>query len=312
MGGKANWTDSHYRFDADRELITARLDNGDSTVHALAREYGIPRPTAHTWVTKWGVALDRTTSTRVGKSSDRTRRVDADSLVIISRYLSGVSENVIAHDYGVSRNVIATRLRRWNVARRSITEANRLEQASRTPEQRRANAAAAHDAARGSTHSVEHRSKIALVRQDTLVPTAAEQSVIDMLAALRPVAQRAIGPYNVDIGIAPIAVEINVGHWHGSGRHADRVARRSEHILDAGWHLVLVWITDVLPLTTGCGDYLIAFHKKARRNPSAQREYRVIGGGGEDCTARYPNLESLRRPPSRRGGYSNAGSVNDR
>src|SRR5690606_34733996 len=91
--------------------------------------------------------------------------------------------------------------------------------------------------------------------------------------------QKAIGKYNVDFAVAPVAMEVLGGGWHLAKRHH---AVRTPQILDAGWHLVFIWDHEGRSaLTAGAADYVVTFLKQVRRNPPAVGQYRVISGDGQ-------------------------------
>jgi len=100
-------------------------------------------------------------------------------------------------------------------------------------------------------------------------------------AGIDTIINKAIGPYNADIGAGSVAVEIFGGTWHGGGRPAEIFPKRSRYILDAGWHLVIVWITKFFAFTENGANHIISFIEETSRNESAVREYRVIGGDGQ-------------------------------
>lgn len=98
----------------------------------------------------------------------------------------------------------------------------------------------------------------------------------------------------------PVAVEVLGGGWHGvKARHAER----TPYILDAGWHLVMIWDHEgSSALSAGAADYLVSFAEEVRRNPPATCQYRVISGNGQLLAAcgREDNEFPL-VPPSRGG-----------
>ena len=77
-----------------------------------------------------------------------------------------------------------------------------------------------------------------------------ERVLDEMLQAFghHPVPQKAIGPYNVDLAVGSVAVEVLGGEWHG---YKPRHRERTEQILDAGWSMVFVWDTPTYPLAVG-------------------------------------------------------------
>lgn len=168
-------------------------------------------------------------------------------------------------------------------ATRSVAEASALRYADTTPEYRRAITAAAHDAARGSSHSFEYRCRIALGKERTLAnQSETERLLLDMLpVGAKP--GKAIGPYNVDIAVGTVAVEVYGGTWHSGGRAAARFPQRVRYILDQGWSVVLIWVEQArYPLAVAAAEYVIALGEFTRRHPTAPTQYRVIRGTGEE------------------------------
>jgi hypothetical protein len=60
-----------------------------------------------------------------------------------------------------------------------------------------------------------------------------------------------------------------------------RAPERIRYILNAGWHLLMVRIDRTAPFADATADYIISYVKRARRHPSAPRQYRVIRRAGE-------------------------------
>jgi len=210
------------------------------------------------------------------------RQVGIDPEEIAARYAAGESENALANAYGISRSSIQIRLETAGVERRNQTEANRL-LAENTPQgEHLRRIAIAQEATRGGTHSEEHRCKLAKTNERRRNKTSqAELLVIKWLTerGLTTIPQKAIGRYNVDIGAAPIAVEILGGSWHAT---KSIHPKRSRYILDRGWHLVFIW-THALrsPLQPAVADYIIALVNEFRSNPPSTGQYRVIRGDGK-------------------------------
>lgn len=223
---------------------------------------------------------------------------DLDDL--IKRYRSGQSVKSLAEHYGVTRQSV-TYYVRGLPDYRGLGAANRLMSASRTPEQRVAYAAAANRARRGQVDSLETRIRRAETRQrdlsymnETEVRLAA---LLDARGLRDVVLQQAIGPYNCDIAAHPVAVEVQGGHWHAHGAHRDRFPDRARYILNEGWLLVLAWVTSYEPLRPGLADYIVALVEEARADPSLRGQYRVVWGGGDDCTRPGLELDQLTAVP---------------
>lgn len=213
---------------------------------------------------------------------------------IVARYEAGESENVLAAEYGVSRSALRRRLELFEVSLRDQSEANQL-LAEQTPlQEHRRRIAIAQKATRGRKQTFSHRCKIAATREARGLGISPAEELLASWLHEREVAcvpQRAIGPYNVDLGIAPVAVEILGGAWHASKQ---RHAKRSRYILNEGWHIVFVWSHGTRsPLTPGVADYIVSFLKQLRRDPSAICEYRVIRGDGQELSGGSANSDEI-------------------
>jgi len=218
------------------------------------------------------------------------KRIALDVDQLIKDYLAGESVNALAKRLGVERIVIDRRLRERQVPIRGRAEAERLKWSTMTAAQRQRQTAAAHRAVRGVPQPLETRMKKAqtLQRQGRL--HAGEQLLLDMLTAhgVPVIPQEAIGPYNCDLGAAPIAVEIFGGYWHWHGRHAARLPKRLDYICHAGWSIVVVHLAHKWPLTDAAAAYITAYREAACCDPSLLGEYRVIRGTGEHVSTTRP------------------------
>lgn len=214
------------------------------------------------------------------------RAVDVDDL--IQDYLAGTSINKLAKRWKVSRIVIYHRLREQSVPIRGRGEAERLKWAQMDGVARRRQIQAAHRAACGRKATFEERTLRAVTMQRLGHLNPVEQRLANWLAehGIGTIAQQAIGPYNCDLGAHPVAVEIFGGQWHFSDRHLARLPQRVRYLFDAGWHqLVVVVDSRRYPLHPSIAEELAGFIKRARRHPSAVREYRMLRGAGEVLAA---------------------------
>ena len=160
-----------------------------------------------------------------------------------------------------------------------------------------------HDFLRGRKKSLEN--KLAHSRTNEIKKNNVSPAENDLAKMLRDsfydvTQQKAFGIYNVDIAFdsLPIAVEIFGGGWHKTGAHFRRFFERSKYILDAGWHLVIIWLRGSnpktyfkgWPLTIGARDYLLSFAQVCSTDPSFRSQYRVIRGDGKLLTGSEPCL----------------------
>ena len=201
---------------------------------------------------------------------------------IVAAYQAGESEYSLSRRYGVSRDALRKRLLDQGVEIRSHSEAGKSRDAKMTVEERQSQAAAAHEAVRGVPHTEAQLLARSAAREARgRCDSAGEQFILDQLVqrGVQPVTQKAIGKYNVDLAVAPVAVEVLGGGWHLAKRHH---AVRTPYILDQGWALLFVWNHEGdSALTERAAEYVVAYLDETRRDPSLIGEYRVISGSGE-------------------------------
>lgn len=233
------------------------------------------------------------------------RQVFATRHRVVERYAAGESVNALAASLGVTRAYVGRVLDDAGVERRGSAGANRLMMQTRTPEENRRNAAAAHQAVRGRKRSIAERSKGAQTRERLQTHVSDhERWLAEQLRqrGLDVVPQKAVGPYNVDVATGTVAVEVFGGGWHAYGMHRARGPERLRYILDQGWNLVIVWTSaSRWAFTDAATDYIVAFAEEASRNPSMRGEYRVIWGDGKPAPADSLDVDDLTLKPTRRG-----------
>lgn len=232
----------------------------------------------------------------------RGKRIALPDAEIVAAYLAGESEYALGQRYDVERIVIQRRLDEAGVARRGRSEAGLVRTAKMTAEQRAAQAAAAHDAVRSVKQSLELLERRALTREQRGgYDSEGERRLAEWLMqrGLTVAPQKAIGKYNTDLAIHPIAVEVLGGGWHlENGKHAVR----TPEILNRGWHLVFVWDHEGdSALAEGAADYVVAYLDEVRRNPASVGQYRVISGNGQPLAAGGLNDGEFALVPPPRG-----------
>lgn len=268
---------------SDLHYLIRRYERGESLTR-LAQTEGISSAVIVRVLTEQNVPIRR----------PNKRWVPRNGAVVIERYVRGESVKSIASALGVSRATLTKWLQQQGVTLRTQTDANRTMAAARTPKQRAAYTEAAHNAVRGKRQSIEHRTRIARSRERNVTSASSSERLIgEWLSDLQPVPQKAVGPYNIDLAVGPVAVEVFGGHWHATGHHAARTTKRARYILNEDWTLVIVWVTNRHRLKPAVANYIRTVHEVARRGPSLRGQYRVIWGDGEDVTERCPDLDQL-------------------
>lgn len=214
----------------------------------------------------------------------RGNRVNIDAATLHNLYVvQELSELEISQRLKMSRPAVRRNLKVHGIHPRSHSEAGRIRMSRLTTEERQALSAAAHEAVRGRTRSWEERCKLAASREadpSTSPQSPGEEKLAQWLQerGIAYTPQKAIGAYNLDFAMKPVAVEILGGTWH-AGKRIHR--ERTPYILDRGWLLIFVWDCAGSYLTSEAADYIVATLEEARRDPSLIGEYRVIRGNGE-------------------------------
>ena len=198
---------------------------------------------------------------------------------IISEYLAGKSNQRLAVENGVSRQVIYGILRKNNVPIRNRSESmyNRMAQTSKEDKKRLTHAA--NIAKRGSRNTPEMLHKRALAHQRRI--GIFEQEFIDALTAsgIPVIPQEPFLSYNLDIGCGNIAVEI---HTQIASPLSSKFIKKLMNCVKSGKSMIYVWISPRnLVVDPVCYDKVISILKEFGSNPSPISQYWVIRGTGE-------------------------------
>lgn len=221
----------------------------------------------------------------------------------VSRYLAGESAYKIQTTLGVDRGALRRELVDRGIEPRGRSAAGLNRAASMTADERLAQASAAHAAVRGQALSFEKRCRLALGREAKPRPMSTYESMFaDWLTGLGCLYRRelAVGPYNIDFAVGPVAVEILGGEWHAYkvALHAER----TPYILNQRWGLAFVWATANCPLRRTAAERVVAFAKDVGRQPTMLGEYRVFRGDGHLIAGgRADDDEFAGIPPARHG-----------
>jgi len=204
---------------------------------------------------------------------------------IVDHYLAGMSEKRLAEQEKIGRTALRRFLLDHGISPRGQSEAERLKWSRMDTAQRQAQVRAAHEAATGRSHSMTERIRMALSRERNGSGRSPDEVLLETMLCdigVISIPQRAVGPYNCDLAVHPVAVEIWGGNWHWHGRHAARNSKRIRYFLDAGWDMLIVHLSRKRhPLTQQVAEYVSAYVKQRRGDPTAIREYRVVRGAGK-------------------------------
>lgn len=202
----------------------------------------------------------------------------------IPDYLAGETIQKIARRHKVSRAVIRNYLIASGIEIRPQGDYIRTNWQRMSPEEREGQVMAAHKATKGRKMTAADLAKAAIGRQMKLTGISDTERRLAKLLTSKGcsfVQQFAIGPYNCDFAIPPVAVEVFGGNWHWYGDHLSRLAERFRYIMNQGWHILVVTDYGGVTINKATADYIISYVEIARRNPSCIRKYRVIRGTGQ-------------------------------
>ena len=237
----------------------------------------------------------------------RTRRIPAPS-DFIERYEGGESVLELSKAYGVSRGVVKRWLSDAGVQIRSYAEAGLVRAAKMSPEDRAAQAKAAHDATRGKrtrTISKVRRARTVQALASLEKCTDGERLVAETFMAhgYDVTLQKSVHIYNLDIAVGDrFAVEVCGGNFHAARVRRIKEAERLEYLLGAGWTIVYAWNTKIMPLTREAAEKCISIMEQSSLDPTVDGEYWVVRGDGKVTTSasRDVNDISLKLPTQKR------------
>lgn len=261
----------------ENEIVRLYLTR-DYTLAELRQRFGCSEAPIYRVLREAGVQLN-------GRSRPAGSRKPIDTSEIHRLYVTErLSEKLVAERLGVSRTIIRARLLEMGVEPRSYGGAQEIIWSHRTTAQRLAHLAKPHAAALGRTPTLEERLLTARTREKRVTHVSAKER--ELAAALRahglaPIHQKAIGPYNCDLAVGAVAVEVWGGNWHWYGHHRETCEERLRYILGAGWSVYVLPITKNDPLTDARVGDLVAYLEASSRNPPARREYRVVWSAGQ-------------------------------
>jgi DNA-binding transcriptional ArsR family regulator len=230
------------------------------------------------------------------------RNISLPGALLAERYRAGESVLALAEAFDVSRSIVRRHLEAEGVELRSHGAAGLVRAARECPQWRRDQLAAARAAAGKYPRDAEAAStRRAITRENLAAQTGRGEILMHawlLERGLPVVAQKAVGKYNVDLAVTPVAVEILGGGWHAAkASHGVR----TPYILNQGWNLAMVWNYEGRSaLTEHAADSVVAYLQEVRRDPAATGQYRVISGDGETlATGSVDGDEYALVPPPR-------------
>lgn len=222
-------------------------------------------------------------------------RLDLDVPKLVRAYLRGQSEKAIAEALGVSRQVIAVRLREAGVPRRDRSAAMFNRMANTSAKERARLASAAHDAVRGKKRPDAELRRRALSRSrlrgdgETIVADALRKICVSVKE------QAPVDRYNVDVLADGIAVEPRCAT--GNPMRNPHRRKRTEYLLSRGIATLWVTYTEIEALL-GCLDEVIAHFESMRSLPPDLRQHRVIRCAAHHFTRARNDLGQIAAIPA--------------
>lgn len=293
------------RLDIDRDNVVERYRSGETISH-ICEVFTADYKTIRTILTRAGVEIrPKSEETRLRMSKLSASEIDAlmaparvahqsvkgrpnlkgrvtvDDVDIVARYSAGESEKAIAESLGVSRQVVRRRLLDAGVTPRDGSASMRIRMASMSPEERK-------------LITDRARSACTQSRQETLsVVGWGENTLRDWLRdrGYEAIPQLAMGPYNIDLAIHPVAVEV----WNSASNplRLRRSHEKAEYLRERGWSLIWVWITKNRIFDDRVADEIVTTIERTRLDPPASCEHRVIRGSGETATVGKYNSDNI-------------------
>lgn len=165
---------------------------------------------------------------------------------IIYYYQRGVASYLIANKFNVSNAYVRRILKSHGVKIRSHDITNKISASKRTQEENRQITSAASKANLGSTHTLMHRSKLAISRQNhPQIDPVYEQPLVDVCKKLgiQVIPQKAFYKYNVDLYFVKenVVVEIFGGGFHNKQEAVDAFNNKMKYLSTKQIPVVVVW-----------------------------------------------------------------------
>lgn len=291
--GQAEATRLATAANVDSAALVARYAVGES-VHALAKAFGVDPYAVRR------VLSEAEVTARVHAESMRlTRTVHLDEPEVVRRYMEGESAKTLALAYGHSERIIYRVLSDHGVTARTITEANNLVLNRLTLAQRRERGTRHPPVWEGRSYPsypVTHPDRMRKrSRTRELTRQYQKPDELMVLGALPggwiTGQQSAVDRYNIDLTRRSVAMEVHSPALHPF--RSEHNVSRAIDLAELGWHVVYFWPNGgcIRRITDRGIAELVAHAERLDRDPSPERQYLVIRGGGEVVAAGRFDLE---------------------
>jgi very-short-patch-repair endonuclease len=265
-----------------RKLSTSDVNNlvklylsGERTV-GISHQFNVTVPTV--------LSRLRERNIPIRKSGPTCPSVPLDEAIRL--YGEGIGIVALGERYGVDAMTVRKRLDKAGVCLRKGSDANLIRWRNMSVDERTATVEAAHNSVRGVRKSSDNLRRKALTIEHLAKGSYLENQLHSLLvdAGLSPVPQVAVGRYNIDLAIAPLAVEVWGGDWHMKGHHASIFGERTRQLFDCGWSVLHVIVSQRQLPTAVTAKNVVAFLDIARSLPPNLRKYWVIRRDGQIVT----------------------------
>lgn len=165
---------------------------------------------------------------------------------IIYYYQRGVASYLIAQKFNVSNAYVRKLLVNKGVKLRGHNITNKVSANKRTPEENQAITKKAAEANKGSEHTIRHRSRLAIAReQNPVIDPVYEQPLVDLCNKLgiKNVPQKAFYKFNVDLYLPTenVVVEIFGGGFHNKPDAVELFNNKIKYLSKQEIPVLIVW-----------------------------------------------------------------------
>ena len=281
---------------------------GRNTVE-LSREFNISSSTVRCYLIRGGEEI------RGHMGGGNPKWVSPNLNAIVKRYISGESINELSKELKISRSTLRKRFDEVGIQRRNVDEAQ-IVYVRHNPHAAKLRSAKGGHGNFGIKRTEHELAKSALTKErkgslDSFHEVNLYKFLIER--GYKPIPQKAIGRYNVDLSVSSWAIEIfGTQHYQiiRSGESAF-YAHRFKYILDLGWNLFCIWLYPRHQgISIAASNYLISELNLTKDLPASRGEYRMIWCDGNLISSDSLDLNNLTLVlPSRHGFRSNATNI---